>query len=111
MVQKLKNDSIGVTLSFDNWTNVLNQNILGSVFITSEGKVIIWKAVDISGELERWKEVVKKTEIMFKEIDRMGVNLIAVITDSAPSYAAARYRIIHIIFIYFFKLFIILLKL
>jgi hypothetical protein len=93
MIQKLKNDSVGITLSFDGWTNVLNQNILGSVFITSEGKVIIWKAVDVSGELERWREVVEKTEIMFKELDKMGVNLIAVVTDSAPSYAAARYCI------------------
>ena len=91
MTQTLKNDSVGVTLSFDGWTNVLNQNLLGSVFITSEGKVIIWKAVNVSDELERWKEVIEKTETLFKEIDKMGVNLIAVVTDSAPSYAAARY--------------------
>ncbi len=68
MTQTLKNDSVGVTLSFDGWTNVLNQNLL-----------------------ERWKEVIEKTETLFKEIDKMGVNLIAVVTDSAPSYAAARY--------------------
>ena len=91
MTQVLKNDTVGVTLSFDGWTNVLNQNILGSVFITSEGKVIIWKAVDTSGQLERWREVIEKTETMFKKIDKMGVSLIAVVTDSAPSYAAARY--------------------
>jgi hypothetical protein len=91
MTKKLKEDSVGVTLAFDGWTNVLNQNILGSVFITLKGEVIIWKAVDVSDELERWKEVVEKTEIMFKEIDNMGVNLISVVTDSAPSYAAARY--------------------
>ena len=91
MTQILKNDPVGVTLSFDGWTNVLNQNILGSVFITSEGKVIIWKAVDTSGQLERWREVIEKTETKFKEIDKMGVSLIAVVTDSTPSYAAARY--------------------
>jgi len=91
MTKKLMNDSVGVTLAFDGWTNVLNQNILGSVFITSEGEVIIWKAVDVSSELERWKEVIEKTETMFKEINKMGVNLISVVTDSAPSYAAARY--------------------
>jgi len=91
MIQNLKNDSVGVTLSFDGWTNVLNQNILGSVFITSQGKVMIWKAIDISGELERLKEVIEKTEIMFEEINKMGIKLIALVTDSAPSYAAARY--------------------
>lgn len=91
MEQKLKSDSVGVTLSFDGWTNVLNQNILGSVFITSKGEVLIWKEMDISGELERWKQVFEKSEAMFKEINDMGVNLIAVVSDSAPSYAAARY--------------------
>ena len=91
MIQNLKNDSVGVTLSFDGWTNVLNQNILGSVFITFQGKIMIWKAIDISGELERWKEVIEKTEIMFEEINKMEIKLIALITDSAPSYAAARY--------------------
>ncbi|CAB4414072.1 unnamed protein product [Rhizophagus irregularis] len=103
MTKKLMNDSVGVTLAFDGWTNVLNQNILGSVFITSEGEVIIWKAVDVSSELERWKEVIEKTETMFKEINKMGVNLISVVTDSAPSYAAARRRLrlkyVHITFL------------
>ncbi|GBC24452.2 ribonuclease H-like domain-containing protein [Rhizophagus irregularis DAOM 181602=DAOM 197198] len=100
MTKKLMNDSVGVTLVFDGWTNVLNQNILGSVFITSEGEVIIWKAVDVSSELERWKEVIEKTETMFKEINKMGVNLISVVTDSAPSYAAAwlRLKYVHIMF-------------
>ncbi|EXX77471.1 hypothetical protein RirG_023440 [Rhizophagus irregularis DAOM 197198w] len=103
MTKKLMNDSVSVTLAFDGWTNVLNQNILGSVFITSEGKVIIWKAVDVSSELERWKEVIEKTETMFKEINKMGVNLISVVTDSASSYAAARCRLrlkyVHITFL------------
>ena len=101
VTKKLKEDSVGVTLAFDGWTNVLNQNILGSVFITSVGEVIIWKAVDVSDELERWREVMEKTEIMFKEIDKMGVNLISVVTDSAPSYAAARYILFIFKIIYF----------
>ncbi|GBB94291.1 hypothetical protein RclHR1_23260001 [Rhizophagus clarus] len=83
MTQKLKDDPIGITLSFDGWTNVLNQNILGSVFITSE--------------------VVEKTEAIFEEINKMGVKFIAVITDNASSYAAARRRLrlkyVHITFL------------
>jgi hypothetical protein len=92
MARKLRADSVGITLSFDGWTNVLNQNLLGTVFITSEGEVLVWKAVDISGEIERWAEVFEKTETMFKEISNdIGANIIAVVSDSAPSYAAARY--------------------
>jgi hypothetical protein len=95
MARKLRADSVGITLSFDGWTNVLNQNLLGTVFITSEGEVLVWKAVDISGEIERWAEVFEKTETMFKEISNdIGANLIAVVTDSAPSYAAARYLLV-----------------
>jgi len=41
MTQTLKNDSVGITLSFDGWTNVLNQNLLGSSIIITESKVII----------------------------------------------------------------------
>ncbi|CAG8697325.1 8449_t:CDS:2, partial [Ambispora gerdemannii] len=36
MKQKLQNNSVSVTLTFNGWTNVINQNILGSVFIISE---------------------------------------------------------------------------
>ncbi|CAG8731949.1 10704_t:CDS:1, partial [Gigaspora rosea] len=31
---KLKNTSVEPTLVFDSWTNVVNQNIMGAVFIT-----------------------------------------------------------------------------
>ncbi|CAG8531820.1 4170_t:CDS:2, partial [Ambispora gerdemannii] len=41
--QKLKEDSIGVTLAFDKWKNVLKQHIFGSLFILSTGKVQIWE--------------------------------------------------------------------
>jgi hypothetical protein len=37
----------------------------------------------------------EKTETMFKEINEMGAKLIAIVTDSAPSYAAARYGFIN----------------
>jgi hypothetical protein len=93
MVIKLKNNSVGPTLAFDGWTNVINQNIMGAVFITPEGEVLVWKGMDISGERERWREVIEKIELMFSEIIQMGVKLIAVVCDSASSYAAARYII------------------
>ena len=66
MEQKLKADPVGVTLTFDGWTNVLNQNILGSVFITSEGEVLVWKGIDISGELRGGKKLLKKLKQCLK---------------------------------------------
>ena len=55
----------------------------------------------MSDELKRWKKVIEKTEKMFTEIDKMGVNLISVVTDSASSYAAARY--LHGMCLFFFN--------
>ncbi|CAG8582835.1 4007_t:CDS:2 [Ambispora gerdemannii] len=82
MKQKLQNDSVGVTLTFDGWTN---------------------KGLDISNEFEQWKEVVEKIEVMIKEINEMKVDLITIVSDNAPSYAAARRRLrlkyIHITFL------------
>ncbi len=47
---KAQEDSYGVTLAMDGWTNVVNQSILESVLITSSGEVLVWQATDISGE-------------------------------------------------------------
>ena len=38
MDNTLKEDPVGVTLTFDGWTNVKNEQLLGSVLITSEEK-------------------------------------------------------------------------
>ncbi|GET59359.1 hypothetical protein RIR_jg986.t1 [Rhizophagus irregularis DAOM 181602=DAOM 197198] len=42
MVQKLRADSVGVMLSFNELTNVLNQNLLSIILITSEEKSSFW---------------------------------------------------------------------
>ncbi|CAG8679272.1 5051_t:CDS:2 [Racocetra fulgida] len=65
---KLKNNSVGPTLAFDSWTNVINQNIIEAVFIIPEGEILVWKEIDVSGERERLKEVIEKIEWMFTEI-------------------------------------------
>ena len=86
----LKKDQIGVTLTFDGWTNVKNEQLLGVVIMTSEGRPYVWKAVDISLERETHVEVIEKTETMISDLRSNGVNVCAVITDSASAYAAAR---------------------
>ncbi|GBC06624.1 hypothetical protein RclHR1_06990004 [Rhizophagus clarus] len=58
--EKLSCDKIGVMLAFDGWKNVLNQHIFGSLFITSSGEILIWKASDISSERERMIEIIPK---------------------------------------------------
>ncbi|KAF0524717.1 hypothetical protein F8M41_014981 [Gigaspora margarita] len=68
MITKLQNDLVGPTLTFNGWTNIVNQNIKESVFISSKGEVLIWKGIDISSERERYKEMMlqlKYTNITF----------------------------------------------
>ncbi|CAJ0649874.1 3347_t:CDS:2, partial [Entrophospora sp. SA101] len=40
-----------------------------------------------------WREVYNKAEIMIEKVFNMGANLISIVSDSAPSYAAARCRL------------------
>ncbi|CAB4481890.1 unnamed protein product [Rhizophagus irregularis] len=89
----LKEDQTGVTLTFDGWTNVRNEQLLGVVIMTSEGRPYVWKAVDISLERETHVEVMEKTEAMISDLKSKGVNVCAVVTDSASAYAAARRRL------------------
>jgi hypothetical protein len=86
----LKEDQVGVTLTFDGWTNVKNEQLLGVVIITSEGRPYVWKANDISSERETHLEVMEKTIAMITELKSQNINVCAVVTDSAGAYAAAR---------------------
>ena len=91
MQEALREDSVGVTLTFDGWTNVKNEQLLGVMIITSEGKPYVWKATDISMERESHVEVMEKTKTMIRDLKDMEVNVSAVVTDSAGPYAASRY--------------------
>lgn len=86
----LKEDPVGVTLTFDGWTNVKNEQLLGVVIMTSEGRPFVWKADDISSERETHVEVMEKTEAMIADLKLKNINVCAVVTDSAGAYAAAR---------------------
>ena len=91
MHEALREYSTGVTLTFDGWMNVKNEQLLGVMIITSEGKPYVWKATDISIERESHIEVMEKTKIMIDELKNMEVKVSAVVTDSAGPYAASRY--------------------
>ena len=86
----LKEDPVGITLTFDGWTNVKSEQLLGVVIMTSEGRPYVWKATDISSERETHVEVIEKTEAMITELEGKGINVCAVVTDSAGAYAASR---------------------
>lgn len=70
METALKEDPVGVTLTFDGWTNVNNEQLLGTVILTSEGKPYVWKAVDISSERENYVGVINKTETMLEDLKK-----------------------------------------
>ena len=88
--ERAQKDLNGVTLTMDGWTNVVNQNIIGSILITSSGEVLVWQAMDISGERSRTAEVKEKITSITKSVLDKNIKISAVVTDSHSSYAAAR---------------------
>jgi hypothetical protein len=64
--------------------------IFGSLFYTSLGEVLIWKASDISSERERLIEVIPKIKDLIKDAEDLGAKLNAIVSDSAAAYAEAQ---------------------
>ncbi|GBC16218.2 hypothetical protein RIR_jg32060.t1 [Rhizophagus irregularis DAOM 181602=DAOM 197198] len=93
MLEKLVLDRVGITLSFDGWTNVCEQELMGTVLTSSDGQPYVWKASDISSERVTNIEVRLKVEEMTSQLDELKIPLLAVVTDSAPAYNAARKRL------------------
>ncbi|RHZ77148.1 hypothetical protein Glove_185g69 [Diversispora epigaea] len=93
MIKNLQEDQIGVTVTFDGWTNVRNEHIMGIVIITSEGRPYVWKAIDISSEHETHIEVMEKTNTILEELNNNSIKVCALVTDSAGAYAASRRRL------------------
>ena len=61
-----------------------------TVLMTSDGQPYVWQAVDISSERATTAEVMSKTEEMISKINEIKIPLLAIVTDSAPAYNAAR---------------------
>ncbi|CAG8473880.1 5610_t:CDS:2 [Scutellospora calospora] len=73
--------------------NILKQNIFGSLFILSTGEVQVWEAIDISSEREQMIDVIPKIKKMTNDALNIGTKLLAIVSDSAPAYSAARHRL------------------
>ncbi|RHZ81561.1 hypothetical protein Glove_118g2 [Diversispora epigaea] len=93
MIEKLESDRIGITLSFDGWINVREQELMGTIIMSSDGQPYVWKAIDVSGERHKTDDVIAKTEEMITEIRELNLVILAIVTDSAPAYNAARLRL------------------
>ncbi|CAG8645192.1 7899_t:CDS:1, partial [Scutellospora calospora] len=89
MYDAFSKDQIGITLTFDEWTNVKNEQLLGVMIITSGGRLYVWKATDISLEKETYIEVMDKTNAMINELKSMNTEVSAIVTDSAGPYAVS----------------------
>ena len=87
--QSIASNQNGVTLTFDSWTNVKKENILGVVLMTHRGDTLIWDAIDCSEQRIRTSDVVSKIQVILKSTEEKA-KVIAVVSDSAASYASAR---------------------
>ncbi|CAG8465194.1 8657_t:CDS:2 [Cetraspora pellucida] len=59
MFEALQKDSISVTLMFNGWMNINNEQLIGTMLVTSVGKPYIWKVTDISMERESYTKIVR----------------------------------------------------
>jgi hypothetical protein len=83
-------EQAGITLSFDGWKNIINQELLGVMIILPSGETLIWKAVDISGQRERAIDVIPHIEEMLSDLKKQSIKVTAIVSDSAAAYASAR---------------------
>ncbi|CAG8768481.1 11576_t:CDS:2, partial [Dentiscutata erythropus] len=83
MLNELCQDKIVIILSFDGWTNVKNEQLLGIMITTSEGNLHVWKAIDISLKRKLYIEVIEKTKAMINELKNMET-ILRIASKGAP---------------------------
>ncbi|CAG8585571.1 19659_t:CDS:2, partial [Dentiscutata erythropus] len=76
------NDDLGITLAYNGWRNIVQQNLLGTVLFTSTNNMIIWDIKNISGKKSKSEIIINETKksliILSKKIKINGL-----ITDLA----------------------------
>lgn len=83
-------EQAGVTLSFDGWKNIINQELFGIMVVLPTGETLVWKAIDISGQRERTIDIIPQIEKILSELKEKSIKIAAVVSDSAAAYASAR---------------------
>ena len=63
-------EQAGITLSFDGWKNVVNQELLGIMIVMPSGETLVWKAIDKSGQRERAIDVIPNIEEMLCDLEK-----------------------------------------
>jgi hypothetical protein len=87
-------EQAGITISFDGWKNVINQELFGVMIILPSGETLVWKAVDISDQRERAIDIIPHIEKLLNELKEKLIKIAAIVSDSAAAYASARYAIL-----------------
>src|ERR1043165_4279403 len=70
LIDIAQKDAFGVIVCFDGWKNVKKQEIMGSVLITSDGKVLIWGGEDVSRNRLQWKEIKEFSLNFLRDLDK-----------------------------------------
>lgn len=83
-------EQAGITLSFDGWKNIINQELLGIMIVLPSGETLVWKAVDISDQRERAIDIIPQIEKILEELKEKSIKIAAIVSDSAAAYASAR---------------------
>ncbi|CAG8744591.1 8534_t:CDS:2, partial [Gigaspora rosea] len=87
-------DKIGITIAFDGWRNIVNQELIGVVFIMSSRETLIWEAKDISIERQRQEETLV-TKALDNDLKLPTEIKIAVNRDSFWNSLTTLHKILH----------------
>ncbi|CAG8731116.1 15057_t:CDS:2 [Dentiscutata erythropus] len=75
-----------VTIMFDSWKNVCNQEVLGAIILSSTNKIYIWGAENISNTGHKTIDVLNMINAFLERAKNQNLNIIAMVTDSALFY-------------------------
>lgn len=90
ILQRAREDKIGVMAAFDGWTNIKQEHLFGIVLITSKGEALVWNARDISSQRSRTGDVKLLINNIMDSAEEENIRINCYVSDSASEYAAAR---------------------
>ncbi len=90
ILQIASHDKIKVTAAFNGWTNIKQEHLFGVIFITFQGKTLIWGANNISNQWSRTEDVKLLIKNIMDDAKQKDIQINCYVSDSTGKYAAVR---------------------
>ncbi|CAG8467885.1 4690_t:CDS:2, partial [Dentiscutata heterogama] len=88
--EKSESAQVSTLLETQEPKNVRRQEILEAVILSATNRLNVWGAKDISSTSQKTTNVLNTIRTFLKRAKKQNLNVVAMVTDSASSYASAR---------------------